>query len=124
MSAPAIAPVGAQLFGDPQEIAAKLKSRRGAEGAREFEASLFSGVLEKMEKNLSIEDEDSNDAGHDTCSALAVSSLAKGLAQGHLLGISDMIERSLGLKAGSTAGTLPDGAGGKENSALSLKPLK
>ena len=52
-----------------------------------------------MEKNLSIEDEQNNDAGHDTWGALGVRAVSQALAQRHVLGIAGMIEHSLGLKS-------------------------
>jgi Rod binding domain-containing protein len=80
-------------------LAARLQSDRAAAGAQEFEASLFATVLAKMEKNLSIEDDQSNDAGHDTWGALGVRAVSQALAQRHVLGIASMIEKSLGIKS-------------------------
>jgi glycerol-3-phosphate O-acyltransferase len=71
MSTPQMSPLTTrmpsdQLLSDPKQLAARLQSQRARAGAEEFEASLFATVLEKMEKNLSLEDEQNNDAGHDT----------------------------------------------------------
>ncbi len=91
------------LLPDPKQLAAHLQNQRATSGAQEFEASLFSSVLEKMEKNLSIEDEKGNDPGHDTWSALGVRAVSQALAQRHVLGIADMIEHSLGLKSAAVS---------------------
>jgi Rod binding domain-containing protein len=110
MTTPQIAPVDTAIIADPKQLAAHLQSQRASSGAQEFEASLFSSVLEKMEKNLSIEDDQNNDAGHDTWSALGVRAVSQALAQRHVLGIADMIEHSLGLKSAAvppTTGSTP-----------------
>ena len=110
MSTPQIAPAVTDLISDPKQLAAHLQNQRATSGAQEFEASLFSSVLEKMEKNLSIEDDQNSDAGHDTWCALGVRAVSQALAQRHVLGIAGMIEHSLGLKsaaASPTVGTLP-----------------
>jgi hypothetical protein len=63
-----------------------------------------------MEKNLSIEDEQNDDAGHDTWGALGVRAVSQALAQRHVLGIAGMIEHSLGLKSAAAlpiAGSSP-----------------
>jgi len=52
-----------------------------------------------MEKNLSIEDDKSSDAGSETMGALGVRAVSQALAQRHVLGIATMIEHSLGLKS-------------------------
>ena len=101
MSTPQINPLAAQVFSDPKQLAAHLQSQRARAGAEEFEASLFATVLEKMEKNLSLEDEQNNDAGHDTWGALGVRAVSQSLAQRHVLGIAQMIEHSLGLEPGA-----------------------
>jgi hypothetical protein len=106
-----ITPLSTELLRDPKQFAAQLQSQRASSGAQEFEASLFSSVLEKMEKNLSIEDERNNDAGHDTWSALGVRAVSQALAQRHVLGIADMIEHSLGIKSAAASpvpGSPPD----------------
>jgi hypothetical protein len=103
MSTPQITPIATELLRDPKQLAAHLQSERASSGAQEFEASLFSSVLEKMEKNLSIEDEQNNDAGHDTWGALGVRAVSQALAQRHVLGIASMIEHSLGLKSAATS---------------------
>ena len=100
MSTPQITPVSTQLWTDPTQLAAHLQSQRVTAGAQELEASLFSQVLEKMEKNLSIEDESNNDAGHDTWGALGVRAVSQALAQRHVLGVASMIEHALGSKSG------------------------
>lgn len=110
MSTPQITPLATELLRDPKQLAAHLQAQRATSGAQEFEASLFSSVLQKMEKNLSIEDEQNNDAGHDTWGALGVRAVSQALAQRHVLGIAGMIEHSLGLKSAATlpiAGSLP-----------------
>lgn len=99
MSTPQAIPVSSELMRDPKQLATHLQSQRATAGAQEFEAALFSSVLEKMEKSLSIEDEQNNDAGHDTWGALGVRAVSQALAQRHVLGIAAMIERSLGLKS-------------------------
>ena len=100
-------PLSTELFSDPKQLAARLQSKRAASGAEEFEASLFASVLEKMEKNLSIEDEQNDDAGHDTWGAIGVRAVSQALAQRHVLGVAGMIEHSLGLASASG----PSGAG-------------
>jgi Rod binding domain-containing protein len=106
MSTPQITPVSTDLLRDPTQLAAHLRSQRAAAGAQEFEASLFSSVLQKMEKNLSIEDEQNNDAGHDTWGALGVRAVSQALAQRHVLGIARMIENSLGLNSSSASSNM------------------
>jgi len=109
-STPQLTPLSTAALIDPKQLAAHLQSQRASSGAQEFEASLFSSVLEKMEKNLSIEDSTDNDPGHDTWSALGVRAVSQALAQRHVLGIADMIEHSLGLNsaaASPTVGTPP-----------------
>jgi hypothetical protein len=59
-----------------------------------------------MEKSLSIEDEQNNDAGHDTWGALGVRAVSQALAQRHVLGIASMIEHSLGLKSAAASPVL------------------
>ncbi len=103
MSTPQITPVSTTIIADPKELAAHLQNQRAGSGAQEFEASLFSSVLEKMEKNLSIEDEKDDDPGHDTWSALGVRAVSQALAQRHVLGIAEMIEHSLGLKSAAVS---------------------
>jgi hypothetical protein len=107
-STPPINPLSTQLFADPKQIAARLQSKRAASGAEEFEASLFASVLEKMEKNLSLEDEQNDDDRHDTWGAIGVRTVSQALAQRHVLGVAGMIEHSLGLSSASgtsSAGT-------------------
>jgi hypothetical protein len=99
VSTPQISPFATEIQRDPKQLAAHLQSQRATAGAQEFEASLFSSVLEKMEKNLSIEDEKSNDAGHDTWGALGVRAVSQALAQRHVLGVAAMIERSLRIQS-------------------------
>ena len=99
-------PLSTAILTDPKQLAAHLQNQRAASGAQEFEASLFSSVLEKMEKNLSIEDARNNDAGHDTWCALGVRAVSQALAQRHVLGIADMIQHSLGLKSAAASPTL------------------
>jgi Rod binding domain-containing protein len=103
MSTPQIAPVSTEFLSDPKQLAARLQSQRASSGAEEFEASLFASVLEKMEKSLSIEDEQNNDAGHDTWGSLGVQAMSKALAERHVLGISNMIEHALGLKSAASS---------------------
>ena len=104
VSTPQITPISTEILRDPKQLAAHLQSQRASSGAEEFEASLFASVLEKMEKNLSIEDEQNNDAGHDTWGAIGVRAVSQALAQRHVLGIASMIEHSLGL---NSAAALP-----------------
>jgi hypothetical protein len=106
VSTPQIIPVSAEIVRDPKQLAASLQSQRATAGAQEFEAALFSSVLEKMEKNLSIEDGENNDAGHDTWGAIGVRAVSQALAQRHVLGIAAMIERSLGLKSSDASPSL------------------
>jgi hypothetical protein len=94
------------ILPDPKQLAAHLQTQRAASGAQEFEASLFASVLEKMEKNLSIEDPSADDPGHDTWSALGVRAVSQALAQRHVLGIANMIEHSLGIKPAASSPTL------------------
>ena len=110
-STPQITPLTTALISDPAQLAARLQNQRATSGAQEFEASLFSSVLEKLEKNLSIEDDQNSDAGHDTWCALGVRAVSQALARSHVLGIAGMIEHSLGLKsaAAPTVGTSPAG---------------
>ena len=96
-----IAGLDMELLRDPKQLAQRLQSQRAASGAREFEAALFSSVLDKMEKNLSLEDSQSDDPGHDTVTALGVRAMSQALAQKHVLGIAAMIERSLGIDSSS-----------------------
>ncbi len=127
MSTPAtpINPLSTQLLSDPKQLAARLQSKKAASGAEEFEASLFASVLEKMEKNLSIEDDPSDDAGHDTWGAIGVRAVSQALAQRHVLGVAGMIEHSLGLSSASGAGTPQAATPEKNNSSHPLKiPLK
>jgi hypothetical protein len=110
MSTPQITPVSTQILSDPKQLAAHLQSQRASSGAEEFEASLFASVLEKMEKNLSIGDDQNSDAGHDTWGAIGVRAVSQALAQRHVLGISNMIEHALGLHSAtgtSNPGNLP-----------------
>jgi hypothetical protein len=128
MSTPQLNPLSTQIFSDPRQLAAHLQSQRAGSGAEEFEASLFASVLEKMEKNLSIEDEQNNDAGHDTWGALGVQAVSQALAQRHVLGIAGMIEHSLGLSS-AAASPIPEspeaGSAATNKSHASLKiPLK
>jgi hypothetical protein len=99
VSTPQISSLSTEVFRDPKMLAARLQTDRAAAGAQEFEASLFATVLAKMEKNLSIEEDQSNDAGHDTWGALGVRAVSQALAQRHVLGIASMIEKSLGIKS-------------------------
>jgi Rod binding domain-containing protein len=99
MSTPQI--TSTAILSDPKQLAAHLQSQRASKGAQEFEASLFSSVLEKMEKSLSIEDSTDSDPGHDTWSAVGVRAVSQALAQRHVLGVADMIEHSLGLTSAS-----------------------
>jgi Rod binding domain-containing protein len=125
---PTANPLSATLLSDPKQLAARLQSQKAASGAEEFESSLFATVLEKMEKNLSIEDEQNEDAGHDTWGAIGVRAVSQALAQRHVLGVADMIEHSLGLAsaAGTSSAQIPQAAAPeKNNSSLPLKiPLK
>jgi len=109
MSTPRIGPLSTEILRDPKQLATHLQSTRAAAGAQEFEASLFASVLEKMEKNLSIEDDQNSDAGRDTWGAIGVRAVSQALAQRHVLGIASMIEKSLGIKstASPNAGSLP-----------------
>jgi len=106
VSTPQIIPVSASIVRDPAQLQAHLRDQRATSGAQEFEAALFASVLEKMEKNLSIEDEQNNDAGHDTWGALGVRAVSQALAQRHVLGIANMIEHSLGLKSADASPNL------------------
>jgi hypothetical protein len=129
VNTPAAAPnqLSTQLFTDPKQIAARLQSKRAASGAEEFEASLFASVLDKMEKNLSIEDEQNDDAGHDTWGAIGVQAVSHALAQRHVLGVAGMIEHSLGISSSGTSspGNPPSSSPEKNNSGVPLKiPLK
>ncbi len=103
MNTPQVIPLSPEIVRDPKQLQAHLRNQRANSGAQEFEASLFSSVLEKMEKSLSIEDEQSNDAGHDTWGAMGVRAISQCLAQRNVLGIANMIEHSLGLKPAPTA---------------------
>lgn len=103
MSTSQIMPISTEILSDPKQLAAHLQSQRASSGAEEFEASLFATVLEKMEKNLSIEDDQSNDAGHDTWGAIGVRAVSQALAQRHVLGIAGMIEHALGLNSAASA---------------------
>lgn len=103
MSSPQITPVSTSIIADPKQLQTHLRDQRATSGAQEFEASLFSSVLEKMEKSLSIEDDQSDDAGHDTWGAMGVKAVSQALAQRHVLGIANMIEHSLGLKSAATS---------------------
>jgi hypothetical protein len=106
VSTPQIIPVASDILRDPKLIQAQLLDRRASSGAQEFEASLFASVLQKMEKNLSIEDEQNDDAGHDTWGAIGVRAVSQALAQRHVLGIASMIEHSLGLKSADSSPTM------------------
>ncbi|MGC2210603.1 MAG: hypothetical protein WA532_10880 [Candidatus Korobacteraceae bacterium] len=125
MSSPTTSPVASlstQLIADPKQIAARLQSQKAASGAEEFESSLFATVLDKMEKNLSIEDEQNEDAGHDTWGAIGVRAVSQALAQRHVLGVANMIEHSLGLASGTSSAQIPHPAAPeKNNSSLPLK---
>ncbi len=110
MSTPQLTPLATELIRDPHQLAARLQSQRASSGAQEFEAALFGSVLEKMEKNLSIEDSQNEDAGHDTWGALGARAVSQALAQRHVLGIATMIERALNLQSTSgnpNSGTIP-----------------
>jgi Rod binding domain-containing protein len=106
VSTPQISPLSTQILSDPKQLAAHLQSQRARSGAEEFEASLFATVLEKMEKNLSLEGEENNDAGHDSWGALGVRAVSQALAQRHVLGIADMIEHSLGVSSATSSPAL------------------
>ena len=106
MSTPQITPVATEFVSDPTQLAAHLRTQRATSGAQEFEASLFSSLLEKMEKNLSITDDQNSDAGHETWCALGVRAISQALAQRHVLGIAGMIEHSLGLKSATASPNL------------------
>jgi hypothetical protein len=106
VSTPQITPVSTTLVSDPKQLETHLRNQRATSGAKELEASLFSSVLEKMEKSLSIEDEQNSDAGHDTWGAVGVRAVSQALAQRHVLGIASMIEHSLGLKSSAASPTL------------------
>lgn len=112
MTSPLLTPVSTELISDPKQLAAHLQSQRASSGAEEFEATLFATVLDKMEKNLSIVDEQNNDAGHDTLGALSVRAISQALAQRHVLGISDMIQHALGLESPASE-RLASAPGGK-----------
>jgi hypothetical protein len=103
MSTPQIIPGSIDIVRDPRQLQAHLRDQHATSGAQELEASLFSSVLEKMEKSLSIEDEQSNDAGHDTWGSVGVRAVSQALAQRHVLGIANMIEHSLGLKSAAVS---------------------
>jgi len=103
VSTPQIVPGSTEIVRDSKQLQAHLRDQRASSGAQEFEATLFSSVLEKMEKSLSIEDEQNNDAGHDTWGAMGVRAISQCLAQRHVLGIANMIEHSLGLKAAESS---------------------
>ncbi len=115
MSTPQIVPGSTEIVRDSKQLQAHLRDQRASSGAQEFEATLFSSVLEQMEKNLSIEDEQNNDAGHDTWGALGVRAISQCLAQRHVLGVASMIEHSLGLK--TTESSPITGGGPKASSA-------
>jgi Rod binding domain-containing protein len=121
MSTPLVSPLSAQLATDPKQLAAQLKSQHARAGAEEFEASLFTTVLQNMEKNLSLEDEQDSDAGHDTWSALGVRAISQALAQRHVLGIAQTIEHSLGL---DQAGPSPLGSAAAACPKKICSPLK
>ncbi len=117
MSTPAVAPTGVELMHDPKQLAAHLKSQKAAAGAEELEAGLFATVLDKMEKNLSIEDEENSDAGHEAWGAIGVRAVSQALAQRHVLGFAQMIQHSLGVDSKgtvATSGTPTDGAVGEK----------
>jgi hypothetical protein len=105
VSTPQIIPAASDILRDPKQIQTQLLDKRASDGAQEFEAALFASVLDKMEKNLSIGDEQSDDAGHDTWGAIGVRAVSQALAQRHVLGIAGMIEHSLGL---NSAGSSPN----------------
>ncbi|MDR3764972.1 MAG: hypothetical protein P4M01_12845 [Acidobacteriota bacterium] len=113
MSSPSISSQSVDLLRDPAELKQHLQSQRATDGAREFEASLFASVLEKMEKSLSITGESDDDAAHDTVTAIGVRAVAQSLAQSNVLGFAPMIEKSLGIGAASTIPT----TGNSPNSA-------
>jgi hypothetical protein len=119
--------LGANLQRDPKALAAQLQSSRAAAGAEELEASLFSQVLEKMEKSLSITDEESSDAGHESWAAIGVQALSRGLAHGHLLGIATMVDHALGVHSNGAATDAGSSAGmgdAQTNPAPALNPFK
>lgn len=114
MSSPLVGSQSVDLLRDPAQLARHLQSRRAADGAREFEASIFAGVLEKMEESLSITGDENNDAAHGTVTAIGVRAVAQALAQRNVLGIAPMIEQSLGVGAissGPASGKGPTTAG-------------
>ena len=124
MSTPLVNPLSAQMLPDAKQLAARLQSQHATSAAEEFEASLFGSVLEKMEKNLSIEDDSNSDAGHDTWGAMGVRAVSQALAQRHVLGIADLIEHSLGVKAtgGAPGEGTPAAASPEKN--IFCAPLK
>jgi hypothetical protein len=117
VSTPQIVPAASDILRDPKQIQAQLLDQKASNGAQEFEASLFASVLSKMENNLSIEDEQNDDAGHDTWGAIGVRAVSQALAQRHVLGIAGMIEHSLGLKSAGNSPTMgsPPAVKPKEN---------
>lgn len=91
--------VTANLYSNPQLLAAKLQGTKAHEAAQQLEASLFATVLEKMEKNLVPgQDEDHPDAATDSLTAMSVQTLSQALAKQNLLGIANMVEKSLAAK--------------------------
>jgi hypothetical protein len=105
MSTQPVSPTGLELMHDPKQLAARLKSQKAAAGAEELEAGLFATVLDKMEKNLSIEDEENSDAGHEAWGAIGVRAVSQALAQRHVLGFAQMIQHALGVDTGTIAPT-------------------
>lgn len=105
MTSPQLTTISSQLISDPKQLAAHLQSQRASSGAEEFESTLFATVLDKMEKNLSIVDDQSNDAGHETLGALGVRAISQALAQRHVLGIADKIQHALGLESPNSGGS-------------------
>jgi hypothetical protein len=79
---------------------------------RRFHGSAGAGILRNHPSGSTVMDEDqqNDDAGHDTWGALGVRAVSQALAQSHVLGIAGMIEHSLGLKsaAAPTMGNPPD----------------
>jgi Rod binding domain-containing protein len=128
VSTPQISPLSTQILSDPKQLAAHLQTQRARSSAEEFEASLFATVLEKMEKNLSLEGEENSDAGHDSWGAIGVRAVSQALAQRHVLGIADMIEHSLGVSSAASSpasGTPAANLAGENKSPVSLMiPLK
>lgn len=74
--------------------AAKLPGR-GAQAAREFEASLIGSLLESMEKTFATLPGESTISGADDYNYLGTRALAEGMAAGGGFGIAAMITRHL-----------------------------